>query len=71
MSDTYRIIRQDSNCNRVIEHENLSESLADQFVKAREDQIGKHHQTVWKQNMTEAAPWPIVPVELKALGLTG
>lgn len=65
MSDTkWRIIRQDSNGNRVIEAKDLSDLAADAFVKAREAQIGFHHQSVWKQNMAEAAPYPFVPVRL-------
>lgn len=64
MTKHWRIIRQDSNGNRFIEQENLTETLADKFVQARERRIGDHHQTMWKQDMDEAAPYPHVPVPM-------
>ena len=62
MTETFRIIRQNSNGHRVIEHEDLEESVAAEFVKVREAQIGAHHQSVWKQVMSEPAPYERVPV---------
>jgi len=62
LPEKWRIIRQDSGGNRFIEHEHLSEIAAQKFVDTREKMIGDHHQTVWKQKMSEDAPYPHWPV---------
>lgn len=61
----FRIIRQDSNGNRFIEALDLTEVAANSFLSIREKQIGAHHQTVWKVDMNEDAPYPLTLVEMK------
>jgi len=56
---TFHVIRQDSNGNHFLERENIGEKLADEFLKARIEEIGDHHQTIWKQDSTLPLPSPI------------
>ena len=55
----FHVIRQDSNGNHFFEGESLSEEHANALLEKRQEEIGDHHQTVWKQDSSQPLPNPI------------
>jgi hypothetical protein len=54
----FHVIRQDSNGNHFFEGAHLSEEMADALLDKRQEEIGDHHQTIWKQDAALPLPQP-------------